>query len=293
MTKPIRSTTSSRVEKAFSFLEEVDAMGLQSSEAISAERAHRAGILAELVADRALDGATDPKTPQGDVKRFEDLHRRYKDHPLISPADPTEKTAPKWLMYQAPIGLETEASHEQWITATKHELAKKYSTREREYSPEDFESVTYTDAEGNVWDTVIYAGPNGIDLGDDRQDYDPARAYKTIMNGSPENTARHTFRIGYEEYDDRAGTTDDSYAELVATMKKQGKVLPDSQHNKIRSNGGDMWYAWTMLTGEPPAGGVSPRIARVDDDGSVARGVTGPGYDYRHLLFRPAAKRKR
>lgn len=45
----------------------------------------------------------------------------------------------------------------------------------------------------------------------------------------------------------------------------------------------------TLNTMQGRADGVNPRIARVNDDGSVNRKVTNPDNDNRNLRFRPAA----
>jgi hypothetical protein len=178
---------------------------------------------------------------------------------------------------------ETESSLEQWANDAKQTLAEKYNV-----SPEDFELMSY-EKDGTTYNAVVYTAANGIDLGNPKEDYDKARSWNKVMDKGAKNKDRHTLTIDGIEYDDREGMTYALYDQLVAAAKAAERPLPDSKDTMITSNGGDKWYSWTMMTGEPLTAGGSAPFAGVDDDGSVNRYVTNRGYDYRNLLFRPAA----
>ena len=225
------------MDKIFDSINEVKTMDLGEA-AKTVEMEERIAAVRQVVAERALDIATDPETPQGQVRDAEKLYERM-GVPLLGEQDST---------------VETESPLEQWVNESKQALAEQY-----ECSPEDFKHITY-ERDGEMYDAVVYAGPNGVDLGDGNRSWD------AVMADTDENKQRFTVRVGDTEYDTRQGVTGEAYAALVQAKKDAGEELPDSVANKL-DNG---WYTWTLLTGEQADDARAP-IAGVGDDGSVYR----------------------
>ena len=221
------------------------------------------------MAEAVLDKLTDPKTPQGEVHGWQDV------------ADQLGIT-------DANVIYEKETSPEQWGKDAAAALAEKYERYG--VKSEDFIAVTY-EKDGVTYETVVYAGANGIDLGDPEKDFDPDRSWRSVKSTDAENTARHTVTIGGTDYDARKGMTYELYKPLVAANRKVDCSLPDSQ--MIENNSRNKWYRWTMMTGEGLGpGGLAP-FAGVDVGGSVRRDWTDVDYVNLNLRFRPAVVRKK
>lgn len=175
---------------------------------------------------------------------------------------------------EQPKAVETLGSVEQWAVSVRTALAERYDA-----PPEAFELVSYTDDNGRPIHAVTHTGPNGIDLGDPKKDYDPARSYRKITKHRNEHQvtidgrAHSTLAMNYPLYE-----------AMVAKAKQEERELPDSAANRLPND----WYTWTLMPAEPLAGGVAPRIAWVRDGGSVRRDWTDRDRDYRVLRFRPA-----
>lgn len=183
--------------------------------------------------------------------------------------------------------VETKSSLEQWADNARQTLAEKYRV-----SPEDFELVSYESETGDTINAVVYTAANGIDPGNPKEDYDEARSWKKVMGKNAKNKARHMVTIDGVECDDREGMTYALYDQLVAAAKTAERPLLDSKDTIITSNGGDKYYSWTMMTGEPLAAGGYAPIAGVSDDGSVRRYWLDVVYDDLDLRFRPAVIRR-
>lgn len=180
---------------------------------------------------------------------------------------------------------ETESSLEQWANDAKQTLAEKYNV-----FPKDFELFTY-EKDGTTYNTVVYTAANGIDLGNPKEDYDKARSWNKVMDKGAKNKDWHTLTIDGVKYDDREGMTYALYDQLVEAAKKAERPLPDSKDTLITSNGGDKWYSWTMMTGEPLTAGGNAPIAGVDDGGSVRQLWADVDRVGLYLRFRPAVIR--
>ncbi len=170
---------------------------------------------------------------------------------------------------------------EQQETATKlrGEMAKRF---EKFGVTEDTLRVVKTEAEdGEATFTLLHTG-NGVDIGNPKKEYDPARSYDAVM--SEENDKLFVFELDGKTYDSRKGMTDATYDAKFADAKERGVTLPDSK--QLSEETGDVW-TWTMLTGEPKTadGYVQLRNVYV---GEVDRFIAGPDVDRRSLRVCPA-----
>ncbi len=177
-----------------------------------------------------------------------------------------------------PQTAETLSSLERWATSVRAALVDQYERYGAH--PEDFEVVSYTNDKGTTVHAVTHTAPNGLDLGDSKKDYDPARSYQKAI---VERQREHQVTIDGQLHS-TLGMNFALYEALVAKARQDDRELPDSAANQL-SNG---WNTWTLMPAEPLADGVRPRIARVVDDGSVRRGWARPDDDVRGLRFRPA-----
>lgn len=141
---------------------------------------------------------------------------------------------------------------EQLVMEAKQSLAQRYSC-----TVEDFVTVSYGgDAEQPKY-AIVYAKPNGVEMGDQNLPYDKTRSFDAIMaDGS------HSIVVGNERYDTRSMTFE-IYEAFIQMLKDQCvEELPDSYANKLDDWG---WYTWTyVFDPDTKAGAV-----RVFEDGSI------------------------
>lgn len=104
--------------------------------------------------------------------------------------------------------------------------------------------VGYQTDDGQQHFNLTHTGP-GIDIGDPKKEFDPARSYPSVM--SPANDHLFQVEVNGVIYDTRTGMTDPVYAAKVEDARSRGVTLPDSK--QLSKETGDLW-TWTMLTGE-------------------------------------------
>lgn len=232
-------------------LKEVDGLDIgNASKEVELNERIRATLAA--IAWRALDIATNPRTPQADAA---DALRLYE--------------------YMGIDVFDSDSEHPETETSLERMAKPIIEALEKRYPGSTFELIG---------DTVVCVDPNGIDLGDPTEYYDKNRSWGTVM----ENPNDECFKlaVGGQQYDARTGMTTKVYTAMVEEAKASGRELPDSKANQL-DNG---WYTWTLLTGDPlTAGGIAP-CAGVDDDGSVVRFGAFLAGGNRDIRFRPAVK---
>lgn len=122
---------------------------------------------------------------------------------------------------------------------------------------------------------------DSIDIGDPKENYDPARNYKSVM--SPADDQLFQVEVNGQVYDTR-GMRGKVYDAKVADARERGVALPDSE--QLAQETGDV-LTYTMMTGDPLTEFGVVQLRGVS--GGVVRGyVTRPGSDDRCLRVCPA-----
>lgn len=180
-----------------------------------------------------------------------------------------EPTKEPWLVYTSAVNQiprpENENNgnpFEQLIVDARRVLAECYQC-----SVEDFLLISYGN-ESTPKYALVYAAPNGIDLGGDSPYHrDVAWGYDAIL-ADP----RHNVSIWGKTYDTRSMTFE-IYQAMIDRIKTQGSDLPDSYMNILDNL---CWYSWTYVF-DPGTKGAN---VRVFDDGSLLRNMD---YDDRDI----------
>lgn len=161
-------------------------------------------------------------------------------------------------LYMAPIAQPEDGDQhvavpsEHLVVEAKQSLAQRYDC-----TVEDFVTVPYGgDAEQPKY-AIVYANPNGVEVGDQNLPYDKTRSFDAIMaDGS------HSIVVGDQRYDTRSMTFE-IYEAFIQMLKDQNvEDLPDSYANKLDDWG---WYTWTYVF-DP---GTKAGAVRVFEDGSI------------------------
>lgn len=181
----------------------------------------------------------------------------------IVPAAPTTETTP----YEVDINPEERERASGLQTA----FAEKFSTDERELTPEDFGVVVVGEGEARQVFVMLTTG-NGLQHG----------SYNKIMGKRRANAAKYTVEVDGQKIDTRKVMTRDLYYAFITQAKAP---LPDSVALLIENSG--YWTVATWLTGEEPYGSYAQYGAV--HDGDPLHSWESRGCGWRHVGFRPAA----
>lgn len=151
---------------------------------------------------------------------------------------------------------------------------------------EDFQVVPVETAFGNQEFIMLYAAPNGLDIGNPEKAYDKERSYDEVM--SDRNEKIFNVEIAGQEVDTRDVMTGAVYEDFIAAQKLRGvDPLPDSEALAQQQN---RPQTTTWLTGtakEEKVALTAVPVGIVDEDGNPRTGYMRRHHAGHERLVRP------